>query len=341
MVASLAPITSLAAIGACENTYPSQYVKTVLLGICRNLLELDAKSTLWKAPPAKPDVVSLAMLHERLQAGKPSPTPHVPKPPVCEQEQQPKAPPRTGKTPMNRPVEDFEHLYYAMLAKIQEICQLLHVRVNNGFTASTYPLFHNGPSLLEVNARLHESWAALNDPALVKVLDSAIRRSRVKSLHADVLGQLERGEITEGDARELVQDLYSSQEDGEISGLAWIGGWPPAMIGAWLKEKFRVLLQGEKRNEEAARNKAHAEEAQRRSREQKEAAFTHWFKNPNEEEQRHGRRLTAEFHKVSESVQGEGRRLRQSAEGKTIGIDEQGWREQGWPGWNGQGWSLQ
>jgi hypothetical protein len=325
MPTSLSPAASLAAIEACEdNKYSIKHVKNVLLRICANLLTLDTKSTLWNTPPANPYAVSLATLHDRLHAGKPSPMPHIPRATASRHEAA--TPLRTSKHALNRPLEDFEYLYYAMLAKIQEICHILTLRVNNGFTSSTSPIFDNGPTLCETHARLQEYWVALNEPEFVKVLDSAVRRARVKGLHAEVLGQLRRGEISQSDSRELVEDLYTSGED-EVPGLAWIGGWAPSMIGAWLEEKFRIMFKAEREQKEADEKKRRDHAQKRKMREQNQMTWEQAWRLGYGESgtQQEREQLRLEFEREAQSVQENGRRLRESAGGNALGIVDDAW----------------
>ncbi|KAF2192541.1 hypothetical protein K469DRAFT_654166 [Zopfia rhizophila CBS 207.26] len=151
---------------------------------------------------------------------------------------------RTGKHPLKRPLEDFEDLYYALLAKVQDMYGDLRLRVNNSFIAPEVVLYKYGPNIKMLCTILKQYWTILNDPSFVMALDSAVRRSRIKYMHADIIDRFNAKIITKKDADELAADLYADHQD--VSGLAWIGDWPPAMINTRLQEKYRVLLRADK-----------------------------------------------------------------------------------------------
>ena len=44
----------------------------------------------------------------------------------------------------------------------------------------------------------------------------------------------------------MLGELYMQAESDEIEGLAWIHGWHPNMINAWLEEKYRITFEIEK-----------------------------------------------------------------------------------------------
>jgi hypothetical protein len=147
-----------------------------------------------------------------------------------------------------RPLEDFEDLYYAVLARMQDMLQTLNARLASGFNAVSDVLFVSGPSIVDLHDSLTAHWEILNDAATVRAIDDAVRQARVNRLYAEINAELEANVITPTDADELLMDLFESKDTTE--GIAWIGGWSPAMIGAWLEEKYRVLMQVEKEQDE-------------------------------------------------------------------------------------------
>jgi hypothetical protein len=289
---SLYPAASQCSADACPDYHDSDAVKEALLRMCMDLLILDSKSDFSNASATKkpdPYTVSLHTLYERLCAGKPCPIPltlqtstntnttshsgALPSSPhIISKQQQHKA---------NRPLDDvhlaeLEDIYYATLAKTQETYNMICVRLRHGFTTLTSRIFgsEGGPTLDTVLGRLEYYWAVLNSAPFIKTLDAAVRQGRVKSVHAQVLEGLKAGVITEEEAKKRIEELYKPGKNGEydVQGLAWIGGWAPCMIGAWLEEKYRVLLRGEKEMalEEARERRKREREERRRLKEEME-----------------------------------------------------------------------
>lgn len=248
-VPPLSDAASQAAVEASPDSYPMEYVKKIILDLTTYLIDTQASTALF-GKQLTPDSysVSLQTLSTRLQDGHLAPSPL---PAHSSEATKVKALSnrRTNKRAENRPLEDFEDLYYAVLAKIQELYQLLSLRLKNGFNSLQEPLCTGGPTIGELTAAISSYWDVLNEPPFVKALDNAIRRSRVKHLHQEIIAQVSAEEITQQNADELLADLYDPGEYDGICGLAWIGGWAPSMIGAWLEEKYRVVLKVEKEAE--------------------------------------------------------------------------------------------
>jgi hypothetical protein len=157
---------------------------------------------------------------------------------------------RTTKSATNRPLEDFEDLYYAIISRILDIHQMLNARLGSGFNRLTDIVFPDGPTIAALHESLSQYWDVLNTAQYVKAIDEAVRRSRVKHLHQEILLQVQHDDITQADADELLADLYDPNEYDGVQGLAWIGGWAPSMIGAWLEEKYRIVLNVEREAEQ-------------------------------------------------------------------------------------------
>ena len=249
-------------------------IKTALINISTSLLTINSQTTLWKVQQSSRFVVSLRMLHERLHIGLPPPSilpSSSPKPKASTTSKAPNglASPEGGfqaaKHPVQRPLEDFEDLYYALLSKIQEVYQNLAIRLVNGFNRPDDMLYARGPTIEQLYGMITLAWGELNEPSLVKTLDEAVRCARVTVLHDDILLQRSKGTLTRRDAIELMDDLYSEQ----VEGLEWIGGWAPSMIGAWLSEKYRITLKAEKEAADALAKQT----ANKRRCEQKEEIY--------------------------------------------------------------------
>jgi hypothetical protein len=97
---------------------------------------------------------------------------------------------RTAKNAAHRPLEDFEDLYYAVLARMQDIHHILNARLGSGFSTVTDLVHTDGPSIADLYVSLAQHWNVLNHTAFVKAIDSAVRRSRVKCLHQEIIAQV-------------------------------------------------------------------------------------------------------------------------------------------------------
>jgi hypothetical protein len=240
-----------AEVKATQVIYQPDYIIGNLLKLTDYLVDLVNHTNFFGPAGHDPYSPSLATLYSRLQAGYValSPLPGIAKDawrlrqtlgirlhdPIAE-----------------RPLEDFEDLYYAVLARMQDMMQTLNARLTSGFNCAADMLFLNGPSITDLHGSLSEHWNMLNDPATV-------RQSRVNSLYEEINAELEANVITQADADKLLTDLFESKDT--TAGLEWIGGWSPAMTGAWLEEKYRVLLKVEKDEDERQ-----AREIRRRAR---------------------------------------------------------------------------
>jgi hypothetical protein len=226
-------------------SFPSDYVIEIVLELSHYLIGLSEKSTLFGACSHDPFSPSLRTLHDRLHSG------HLAQSPLQSHTSQAKRARealahRTAKLVTNRPLEDFEDLYYAVISCILDIHQILNARLDSGFNNLTDLVYPDGPTIATLHESLSQYWGVINTAQYVKAIDEAVRRSRIKHLHQEILLQVQHDEITQADADELLADLYDPNEYSGVQGLAWIGGWAPSMIGAWLEEKYRIVLSVER-----------------------------------------------------------------------------------------------
>lgn len=244
------PAATQAVVEASTESYPADYITNIILEISGYLVSLVEQSTLFGRPSKDPYSPSLRTLHTRLHNGQLNPSPiqsHANgtariKATLSQ---------RTTKDATRRPLEDFEDLYYAVLARMQDIHQILTARLGSGFSTFTDPVYPDGPSIADLYVSLAQYWDTLNHIAFVKAIDCAVRRSRVKYLHQEIIAQVHNDEITHTDAEELLNDLYNPSEYDGIQGLAWVSGWAPSMVAAWLEEKYRIVLKIEKEDAES------------------------------------------------------------------------------------------
>jgi hypothetical protein len=241
------PAVTEAVVRACEATYQAEYIIESLLKLTDYLIDLVKHTNIFGLSTHDPYSPSLATLYARLNSGQIalSPLPGIAKD-ASRLHQTLNI--RVRDPIALRPLEDFEDLYYALLARMQDMLQTLNARLASGFNSATDPLFVDGPSITDLHGSLTTHWDIFNDPATVRTLDDAIRQSRVNLLYEEINAERDANVITQADADELLTDLYESKDTTE--GLAWIGAWSPAMIGAWLEEKYHVLLGVEKEEDE-------------------------------------------------------------------------------------------
>lgn len=242
-----APAVAEADVKASTTTYEPSYIIRNLTDLSNYLVNLVKYTNMFGASAHDAYSPSLKTLHDRLYAG------HIalsPLPGIAKDASRLRrvVSARVNMKVMERPLEDFEDVYYALLARMQDISQTLTLRVSHGFNQSSELIFPNGPSFADLHASLVSYWLILNEPACVCALDDAVRQSRVNRLFEEIHLELEANVITQTDADELLVDLYENKDATE--GLAWIGSWSPAMIGAWLEEKYRMVLKVQREEDE-------------------------------------------------------------------------------------------
>lgn len=157
-----------------------------------------------------------------------------------------------------RPLEDLEDLYYAALARMQEMLHTLNMRITSGFNNPTDTLFPSGPSITAWHASLTEYWSILNEAVCGRALDDAVRRSRINHLYEEIQARLERNEISHETAGVFFEELFGVRESTE--GMMFVADWNPVVVGVRLAEKYRVLFKVER------------EEGERRKRERRRKA---------------------------------------------------------------------
>ncbi|KAF2658475.1 hypothetical protein K491DRAFT_690014 [Lophiostoma macrostomum CBS 122681] len=242
-------------------------VKNSILSIATKLIWLENTGSLWNSPAPTLYSISLTTIYNRLRHGKPAPSPVKNLLKDIGLTRKLIAEGKTIRPPVQRPLEDFEDLYYVCLAVIRELYDRIRVRINEGFTeADDFVTDAKDPATgaymtaAIAHRELRRWWNVLNSPALVKTLNEAVVRERVKTMHADVLRRVENGQFGRQMGEQIIEEMYAKDEREEIEGLAWIGGWAPGLISAWLEEKYRVMFEVE-REEEKGKGKGKVEKS--------------------------------------------------------------------------------
>jgi hypothetical protein len=250
MLPSFSVAATQAAVEASTESFPADYIINIVLEISGYIVSLVEQTTMFGKPSNDPYSPSLRTLHARLHSGKLNPSPIQ-----SHANESARIKATLGrvstKDVTHRPLEDFEDLYYAVLARMQDIHQILNARLGSGFSTFTDLVYPDGPSIADLYVSLAQYWDALNHNAFVKAIDCAVRRSRIKYLHQEIITQVHNDEITHSDAEELLNDLYDPSGYDSIQGLAWVSGWAPSMVAAWLEEKYRIVLTIEKEDTES------------------------------------------------------------------------------------------
>jgi hypothetical protein len=257
ILAPFSGVVTEAAVQACTQSYPAEYINNIL-ELSNYLIDLANRTTLFGSAVHDPYSPSLKTLYDRLQAGYLTVSP-LPATTKDANRLKPTVGQRTKVLAAERPLEDFEDLYYAVIARMQAMMQTLNMRLSSGFNVETDLLFEGGPNITNLHASLTQYWDRLNDAACVRALEDAVRQSRVLYIYQEVMLELDLDIITQDDAHQLLDDLFTDKDSTE--GLDPIRCGSPAMIGAWLEEKYRVLLQLEKEE-----NERHAREVRKRAK---------------------------------------------------------------------------
>jgi hypothetical protein len=241
------PAVTEAAVQAATASYEPEYLIRNLIDLSSYLVDLVNHTNFFGPASHDPYSPSLKTLHERLHSGFSALTPLI-ETAKDESRMRQTLGIRIHEPVTSRSLEDFEDLYYAVLARMQDMMQTLNMRLASGFNSVTDPLFFEGPSIIDLHASLSEYWNMFNDPACVRALDDAVRQSRVNRLYEEINADLEANVITQVDADKFLSDLFEAKET--TMGIKWMVEWNPAMIGMYLKDKYYVLLRLEKEEDE-------------------------------------------------------------------------------------------
>ncbi|KAL5118361.1 hypothetical protein ACEQ8H_003710 [Pleosporales sp. CAS-2024a] len=237
-------------VKACSQSYDTAAIINNLLELAHYLITLDQHTKTFNDTKHDPYIPSLKTLYDRLTLGVTTLTP-LPSLAKDAARLRKTLNVRLSTRAVDRALEDFEDVYYALLARLQDMGQMLAVRITNGFNDASDAVFDQGPSFSDLYHSLASYWAMLNDAGCARALDHAIRNHRIAALLREINAELETGAITPQDADELLRDLYENRH--VTDGLAWISGWSPAMIGAYLAEKYHLVLQLHKQEDERRR----------------------------------------------------------------------------------------
>jgi hypothetical protein len=217
-----------------------------LIQLTTDFLSITTRDTLLGKGDPNPDPYkpSLGNLFARLEAGRLPPSPVDANGDTRKTDRIRK---RTSKSLQERPLTDFEDIYYALLALTQEMYSLLRMRINNNFNSLDDPIFEGGHPISQVMEFLVSTWEFLNMSTIAKALDDAVRKASFQKTKKRFSDDLKEGLYTVEDVDELVHDLEEPSTYATIPGLKWIGGWSPAMINIMLEQKYRRIFSSDRK----------------------------------------------------------------------------------------------
>ncbi|KAF1942153.1 hypothetical protein EJ02DRAFT_346122 [Clathrospora elynae] len=254
-----------AAVETATTAYPSEYIIEHILRLSNYLIDLVDNSNLFGKQGADPYSPCLRTLYNRLRNKQLGPS-TLPAGFLTLERIHARIYARTDEEEAsNRPLADFEDLYYALVARMQEMYQLLNLRIGSGFNVAEHLVFEGGPSIADLHHSLAEYWAVFNNPACGKALDDAVRAAKVQALREEIVLRVEKDELMPGDAHQQFAQLYSSEVYNEIIGLGFVQDWAPTMVGALLKQKYRVVL-GLEKQKALVKDRAERRQARMKSR---------------------------------------------------------------------------
>lgn len=249
-IAALPPFSAALtpeAVETCTEPYPAEYITSTLLTLSNHLLHLTEKSTLF-GKPAKPDAFSpsLRTLYDRLQNGQFGPV-RLPFKLLTYQHVKARISERSPAAKVSeRPLADFEDLYYAVLSTMKEIQQWLNDHLRSGFHVASSKICEGSDTIGELNEGLCEYWTILNDAACGKAFDDAVRQDRFETVREEIFRLVEIGELDYDDAEYQIDMLIELRADKALEGMQFISAWSPAMISVTLQQKYYSLLRWEK-----------------------------------------------------------------------------------------------
>jgi hypothetical protein len=271
-LAPFPPAITEADARAARTHHEKEYIIEKLIEASSFLIELNGKTNIFGHSKNDPYKASLKTLYDRLHAGRPALSP-LPK--FARNPSRLRAvialraidPPAVD----SRPLEDFEDLYYALLGRMLDMMHLLNIRVGSGFNQVSDKLYADGPTIADTHAMLTKQWITFNDPALVRPLDEAVRWCRFEAVYEAITTDYKAKTFTREHAESLIEELHNQPDK---PGITWLGAWSPAMICAWLEEKYHILLQVEKEEHERQIKENHEriarENEQRRAKDKQE-----------------------------------------------------------------------
>ncbi|KAF1841846.1 uncharacterized protein K460DRAFT_369862 [Cucurbitaria berberidis CBS 394.84] len=252
------------AVEASIESYPSDYIIEHILALSSYLIDLVERTNFFGKPGHDPFSPSLHTLYDRLQNGQFGPS-SLDSQFLTEERVKARTLERTATPAAQRPLADFEDVYYALVSRIKDIHHLLNMRLKSRFNEVSAPVFEGGPTITDLHDSLSQYWFVLNEPGCGKGLDDAIRREKAETMHREIIFRVQNNELSQTEAEDDIARLWDPHSYSGIQGLWFINGFAPAMIAASLEQKYRVMLRFER---EEAEKQARQERRQAKMKKQ-------------------------------------------------------------------------
>lgn len=223
----------------------SGYLTEHILKLSSYLIDLGKKKTLFGKFNTDPYTASLETLYDRLCNKQLAPS-LLPSGFITAERINARSKLRVDEEAASRPLFEYEDLYYALNARIQEMHQLLNLRLHSNFNTVLDEVYKGGPNIALFHEELSGYWDILNETACGKALDNAVREAKVLALRQELAWQIENDAISHADASVMVAKLYTPEIFDSVTGLTYVLDWAPIMVGAHLEARYRRMLDHEK-----------------------------------------------------------------------------------------------
>ncbi|RMZ72300.1 hypothetical protein GMOD_00007318 [Pyrenophora seminiperda CCB06] len=234
---------------------PSDYLTEHMLKLSSKLIDIGKKTTLFGKYETDAYIPTLQTLYDRLQDKKLAPS-LVPSGFINAKRVNARSGLRVTGEAADRPLFEYEDLYYALNGRMQEMHQLLNIRLLSGFNTITDEVYKDGPNIALFHEELSDAWDILNKTSCGKALDIAVREAKLLAVRQELEWQIEENSISHANAVSMQAELYGSNPLSKVNGLTFLVDWTPVMVAAHLETKYRRMLDHE---EQDAANKARTE----------------------------------------------------------------------------------
>lgn len=246
LVPAFAPPLTEEAVKKCTKAFSAEVIIPHLLSLSHYFIEMTDKTNILGNTGQDPYCPTLRTLHERLANGQYGPCLLEPTFLTLEHLKA-RVKQRTVIGAVERPLADFEDLYYALIARLQDFHDLIKIRLKSGFNQLTDLVYEDGITIAALHTDLEKYWLFLNDAACGKALDDAIRRARAKATRDEVFRQVQANELSRQEADETIKKIWEPSFYNGILGMVFVNGHNAALIAGVLNVRYKDLLAVEKR----------------------------------------------------------------------------------------------
>lgn len=258
------------AVNESTIAHPREYIIKTLLDLSVWLInEMGNSSLIGKQPPHDPFFPSVRTLYERLQNQQFGPS-RLSAEFITEEHMSFLVQERVDEEVLERPLEDFEDLYYAALCSIKDTHQNLNDHITSGFHRPISPISPSGKTIGNIFDVLAEYWDILNHPGCGKAFGDAIRAANFEANRAEIYRLVETNQLKPFEGDEKLDALVKQRDDNTLEGMMWVYTWAPAMISITLQNKYSTIMKLEKEEIEQ-REQREKEEQEEEEQKKKDA----------------------------------------------------------------------